>query len=73
MKYHLTYFKKTGKLYSSDVLDAKGHMYEVFALVREMRSKGRLPGLIDRDDGGHEGFIVHVAPDGDYGYPGLII
>ena len=58
-KVHLTYFKRSGKYYSSDEYESElQYDYEIYSEVRTMRDRGILPGLVA---GAHD-FDIHVLP-----------
>ena len=70
MKVDLTYFKPSGKFYSSGTyVSNKEHMFEVFEEVRAKQIAGTLPDLVP--NGGSQ-FIIHVTSDSDNSYPALI-
>lgn len=70
-KVELTYFKQTGKYYTSgEYQTEKTAVYEIFAEVREMFIAGKLPGLVD---GASEFYAVVNLPDHPHGYPALIV
>jgi hypothetical protein len=72
MKVNLTYFKASGKFYSSGIYNTKNEfMFRVFDEVRDMRKAGKLPGLCE---GGGQDFIILVdSSEVPNGYPGLIL
>jgi hypothetical protein len=67
----LTYFKRTGKYYSSGEYDSPMKpLHEIWDDVRNMMAEGKWPGLIEGD---HD-FIVYVdAPRHPHAHPRLII
>jgi hypothetical protein len=66
----LTYFKRTGKLYSEgNYRTRQEHMYQIFAEVRELWKARRLPGLCEN----HSDFVVLVnVPEHPHDHPQLI-
>jgi len=68
---HLTYFKPTGKYYSTgEYATTADHLYEVWEDVRGMLDRRELPGL----QRGHSLYIVHVdVPDHPHRHPHLVI
>lgn len=74
MKVLLTYFKPiSGKMYTTADYETKYTWEEMWKIVDEVRKfqvDGKLPGLVE--DGGREFYIV-VEPDGDVGFPALIL
>lgn len=71
MKVFFTYFKPSGKYYSSGEYGSTcTQMYEVFDEVRTLQADGKLPGLCL---GGGKDFTIHVdSDDPDVGCPALI-
>ena len=76
-KVELTYFKKSGKYYTTGEyeVDSEKSLNEIWDDVKEMRLGGRLPGLSLRDaEGGHTEFIVLVdAPSHAHNHPKLLM
>lgn len=70
MKIKLTYFKRSGKLYSTGEYETtREHMFEIYREVAEMRARGELPDLMP----GCTEFVVLVeAPDHRHNAPQLI-
>ncbi|MHB8674659.1 MAG: hypothetical protein ACYDAK_13410 [Candidatus Limnocylindrales bacterium] len=67
---HLTYFKDTGKYYSSgQYRTAHDTLYEIFLEVDEMVQSGQLPGL---RQGAHYLTLIDV-PEHPHNHPHLII
>lgn len=63
MKVNLTYFKQSGKYYSSGEYVSKcKDFWEVYTEVNTLREMGKLPGL--RDNGGSE-FTIHIGFEDD--------
>jgi hypothetical protein len=70
MKVFLTYFKPSGKYYTTGEYETNlPYMYEVFEEVRRMKRENKLPGL---NGGSWSGPIYVIAPDHPNNYPGLI-
>lgn len=71
-KINLTYFKPSGKYYSTgEYFSHMQWMYQVFEEVKFKRDYGKLPGLIS---GFGKDFIIYVdSEDHPNGYPGLIV
>ena len=70
MKVNLTYFKDTGKFYSSGAFDYGGELYEIWNVVKLKQETGNLPGLTEN----HGEFIVLVdVPEHENNHPKLII
>lgn len=69
---NLTYFKKSGKYYTSTTYETElKHMFEIFDDVHLMHKEKRLPGLMT---GGGDNFIVHITvPTHPNNHPGLSI
>lgn len=68
----LTYFKRTGKYYSSGtctILNVTS-LYEIWKQVREMLKRGTWPGLID---GPHDFFTLVRVPEHPHDHPKLIL
>lgn len=69
MKIKLTYFERSGEYYTEAEYETKlTLMYEIFDEVKELQIT-KAPGLI----GTAREFYIHVDPEGDKGYPGLIL
>jgi len=71
MKVTVTYFKKSGKWYSSEEIETElDDYYGIINMVKNMQYLGKLPGLVD---GGGKEFIIEVIPhQKDYSIPHLI-
>lgn len=66
----LTYFKPSGKFYSTGTYESdKEHMFEVFDQVRLKQHIGMLPDIVV---GGGKDFTIHVTSDSDNSFPALI-
>jgi len=70
MKVELTYFKASGKYYSSGSFEtAHKPLFEVWEEVEEMLDRGKRPGLID----GHSDFTVLIeVPEHEHNHPHLL-
>lgn len=69
-KVELTYFKQSGKYYSSgDYLSEKKDLWEIWDEVRQMVKDKQLPGLI----GGQEFYILVSVPTHEHDHPRLIM
>lgn len=70
----LTYFKPTGKYYTSGKYNSKKeHCFEIFEEVEELARDGVLPGLIPAGKERYQyDILVNFGPDNDKGYPALI-
>ena len=72
MKVILTYFKVSGKYYSTGEYDAKDgqEMFQIWDAVRKLKDNGALPGLVD----GAKNYIISIdVPDHPYNHPHLIL
>lgn len=74
MKVKVTYFKRTGKYYSSDTFECPlvetAPLYRYWEHVNELRAAGNAPGLI----GGGRDFIVAVdVPEHPHAHPHLLM
>jgi hypothetical protein len=72
MQVYLSYFRQSGKVYSSGQYHSDySSLNDIWREVRELRFEGRLPDLVP---GNHLEFIVLVdVPEHDYNHPRLII
>ena len=71
MKVELTYFKASGKYYSSGSYETKEDgMYEIFREVKVMQKNGCLPDLVK----GCTEFHIHInVPEHRHNHPHLIL
>lgn len=70
-KIQLTYFKKSGKFYSSgDFVSDKLYMFDVFDEVKLMKDQNKLP---DLQSGSWDGPILVNSETHPNAYPGLIL
>ena len=69
----LTYFKPNGKFYDKGEFLASAHtpLFQIWENVRDMRSLGKLPGLID--GAGREYNIFVEAPGHPHDHPHIVM
>jgi hypothetical protein len=69
----LTYFKRNGKFYDQGEFLASAHtpLYQIWENVRDMRSLGKLPGLVD--GAGQEFNILVEAPGHPHEHPHIVM
>jgi len=67
----LTYFKRSGKYYSSGEMEVDGNwdLFEIWRLIRDEQHKGRWPGLTN---GQHDFITLIEVPGHRHEHPHLI-
>ena len=70
MQVNLTYFKPSGKYYSSGdfFVPLSIHLFEVFEMVRKMQFESKLPGI-----NGNEWNVLIGVPDHPHNHPHLLL
>lgn len=68
----LTYFKASGKYYSSGEMEVDGSMalYEIWDHIEAEMKKGKWPGLVD---GQHDFHTVIEVPEHRHAHPHLVV
>jgi len=70
MKVELTYFKKSGKYYTTGEYETdKDYLHEIFIEVRQMMCDGDCPGL----NGAGEFTVLIDVPEHVYNHPALVM
>ena len=71
LKVNLTYFKKSGKYYSSGFYySERKALYEIWEDVEKMLSEGKRPGLVDGFSGFH---LLIEVPEHELDHPHLLL